>query len=217
MSTRYRLLIAAAVLSPLLLAPLLGIGPRPAALDRLQTAARLSLENGEPGAAAGHISGVIAHQPWREGLWETAGRSALAAGDFENALRYFSTAREAGLLTPDGYLALGDAYRGQEEWELAVEAWLAALNQGAEPVSGLNRLLNAYQQAGDFTAAISALQLLTDIDPGNAIAQYQLGVMMAAREPQAALAAGEQPGAGPRDRRSGLRFRQRRARVGRRW
>jgi len=187
MTFRNRLLVGLLVLCPLLLSPLLGIGPRPVGLDREQAATRLSLENNSPEGAAEHLAKVIEYLPWREGLRETAGQAALAAGDFPAAIEQFEAAERAGVITPAGYLALGDAYRGNQEWESAEEAWLKALNLGAEPVPALNRLLDTYRQAGDYASAISALQLLTEINPDDAAAQYQLGLMMAAREPQAAL------------------------------
>ena len=174
---------------PLLLAVTFGVVPRPLGLDRALAGARTALENGSSAAAAAHLVVVLRQQPWRASLWELAGRSALAAGDPEAAIAFLDEARAGGAISAAGYLAYGDAQHLLGSWTAAVENWETAAEMGADPVAVRLRLLEAHRTLGDYAAAIDDLQTLATLRPGDAAIHYQLGLLLAAREPDAALAA----------------------------
>ncbi|HUF38341.1 MAG TPA: tetratricopeptide repeat protein [Anaerolineales bacterium] len=176
------------IVLPLLIAIALGVTPRPQALDRALGGARTALENGRSEAAAGHLVEVLRGQPWRASLWEAAGRSALAAGDPETAAAFLDQARAHGAITPAGHLAYGDAQRLLGDWTAAAASWALAAELGAGPVAVRLRLLEAHQALGDYAAAIDDLRVLAELQPGDAAVHYQLGLLLAARQPDAALA-----------------------------
>jgi tetratricopeptide (TPR) repeat protein len=159
------------------------------ALDRALSGARTALEDGSSRAAAAHLVEVLRQQPWRDSLWELAGRSALAAGDPEAAVAFLDEARSRGAITGAGYLAIGDAQRLLGDWTAAEKNWRAAAERGEDEVAIRLRLLEAHRTLGDYEAAIDDLQVLAGLRPGDAALHYQLGLLLAAREPDAALAA----------------------------
>lgn len=175
------------VLLPLMIAALIGVAPRAVDLDRELANARSALESGDASAASLHLGRVLQHQPWRAGLWETAGLAALAAGDPQLAIERLRAAESAGAITASGYLALGDAFRLSADWEGALEYWNLSLDRGAPPFAVFERRLVAHQAQGDYRAAITDLEALVRIDPGDAVRQYRLGLLLAALEPEAAL------------------------------
>jgi tetratricopeptide (TPR) repeat protein len=174
-------------LVPLLLALLLGITHRPAGLDAHFSGARQALGSGDPAGAGSHLAGIAAQLPWRDTLWEMAGRAALAGGDIETAVFHLENAAQGGHITPAGWLALGDAYRAQTDWDAALQNWRRALDAGADPIEVHARFLQAHRTLGDYPAAIGDLQTLAALDPSNAAVRYQLGLFLATREPHAAL------------------------------
>lgn len=176
------------VLLPLVFAALAGLGPRALALDRSLSRARAALASGDAAAASRHLGEVLQQQPWRSGLWETAGQAALAAGDAELAIERLQAADSAGAITAEGMLALGDAFRLQRDWDAAISSWERALAGGALPAAVYERLLVAHQARGDYRAAINDLRQLVAADPEDPAAQYRLGLLLAALEPESALA-----------------------------
>ncbi len=187
MSDRRRPLLWLLVLLPLLAAVFLGLSPRPAGLDRALQGAHLSLSSGAAEGAARNLARVAAYLPWRLTIWEQAGLSALEAGDAAAAADFLQSAADAGHISPAGLLALGDAGWALGDLAAATRGWTEALQRGHDPIRTLERLLEAHKRAGDYTAAISVLQALSTLDPQDAGYRYQLGLMLAAREPQAAL------------------------------
>ncbi len=175
------------VLLPVLFAALIGLTPRALDLDRDLSRAHNALEAGNAAAASEFFGKILERQPWRSSLWETAGRTALAAGDSGTAIERLLKAESAGKITAEGYLALGDAYRAQEEWSEAVANWNRALDLGIEKIPVYQRLLEVHRRLGDYTAAIDDLQALAALDPEDAGTHYQLGLLLAAREPEIAL------------------------------
>ena len=179
--------ILLAVFLPLLFALSAGVLPRPLALDRALAGARTALEDGRAPGAARHLVEILRQQPWRTSLWELAGRSALSAGDPGAAIAYLNEALASGAITGAGHLALGDAHRLHGDWDSAAEHWRLAEAQGIDPVAVRLRLLDAHRRRGDYAAAIEDLQVLAALQPENASFHYQLGLLLAAREPDAAM------------------------------
>jgi len=176
-------------LVPLLLAAALGIHPRSASLGSAQADAQRALEDGRFADASEALQIVLDRQPWRSALWETAGRAALSAGDPAAAVERLERADAEGAITAGGYLALGDALRLLGDWDAAVPYWEQARAEGADLRSVTSRLLEAHRRVGDIAAAIGDLQALVTLDPERAETHYQLGLLLAAREPEAALSA----------------------------
>lgn len=176
------------IIIPLLVLPILGVLPVPVDVIRAFRDARSELEEENLGVAADRLGYLAARLPWRSGLWEPAALTALQAGDPRTANRYFRQAQTAGRLTLDGAIAYGDTYWeiGQKRRALAV--WESVAAQIGDNVAVFERLYQAYREQEDYSRAVDALRQIARLDPQNAAVQYDLGVLLAAQEPQAALA-----------------------------
>ncbi len=112
--------------------------------------------------------------PWQTGLWQQAGQAALASGDVKAALIFFQNAVDKNSLSPDGWIAFGDAYQELSDISMAVRAWEHALPS----IGAYQRLAHAYRASGDFSACIENLRALLNLSPDDAEAHYQLGLLL---------------------------------------
>ncbi len=172
---------------PLVLAPVLGLIPRPAGLNGALRSARLALEAGGQKEAASYLARVAVYQPWRDSLWQAAGLAALAGGDAEQARQYLEVAVHNGHITAAGWLGLGDAYRLSGELQAALDAWDRALQSGQPAAEIYPRQIAIRLEQGDHLAAITALQSLIALRPDDPQTRYQLGLLLAAYQPELAL------------------------------
>lgn len=184
--TSLRVLLRALI--PLLLLPVLGIAFRPHALARSLEAARQALVTGTPTRAAANLIRVAEFNPWRKELWEWAGRYALQGGDSQAALSHLKHAATLDALSAQGYLTLGDAYRQAGDLGTALQSWESAQQMGVSEEEIYPRLLAAHREQGDFRAVITDLRALTALRPADVEMHYQLGLYLAAYQPEEALA-----------------------------
>lgn len=140
-----------------------------------------------PAQSAQELAQTARLFPWRTDLWEQAGQLAWQDGDAAAAIPYFTQAAQRNGLLPAGRLALGDAYRQSGDLNAAVEAWQIALQQGAPASQVYPRLLEAHRRLGDYQAAIADLQAMLEDEPDRADLHYQIGLLLAATQPEAAL------------------------------
>lgn len=176
------------LLVPLVLVSLLGIAPRQHALVLALRQARRAQEAGSPASAAAAFSTAASYLPWRADLWESAGHSALQAGDHQSAREHFRRADLHGELSSAGYAALGEAAWLAGDLPAAIQAWQAAIRSGSSPIPLYNRLVEAHLLLDDVPAAISDLQALANLQPAEPQVYYRLGLLLASRQPEAALA-----------------------------
>ncbi len=156
----------------------LGVEPR-----RAETSAGIEV----PARQAQELAQMARVLPWRSELWEQAGQLALESGDAASAIGYFTQADQQGRLSPAGHLALGDSYQQSGNLLAAIEAWQVALEQGAPAAEVYPRLLAAHRHLRDYPAAIAVLQSMLAEEPIRADLHYQIGLMLAATKPEAAL------------------------------
>jgi tetratricopeptide (TPR) repeat protein len=175
-------------LYPYILIVLLVIAPRVGAVLGQLWQARLDLQAGSPQAGARHLALAAEMIPWRTGLLEQAGRVALNDGSAQAAARFLEQAASLGALSPGGMSVLGDVYWQVGDTEAALCAWQEALNARAPDPGIYRRLALAYQAEGDYEMAIADLLALAAIQPADAQLRYQLGMLLAALEPEDALA-----------------------------
>jgi tetratricopeptide (TPR) repeat protein len=138
--------------------------------------------------------------PWRVDLWESAGQQALQAGDPQAAVEYFGHAQATAArldrsstqaLTPDGWVALGDAYQQTGNLPAALRIWkTVATLDGLSPekvTANTLKIAQGYLALEDYPEAISSWQYLADRQPQDAQTHFQLGLLLAAQDPEAAL------------------------------
>ena len=106
-----------------LLVALMGITPLSKAVTDGFEGVQRAQEISYPGNVSVNLATVAEQQPWRSGFWEAAGNAALAAEDTKNASDYFRRAAARGELSPEGYLAWGDADWGAEKPQTALQIW----------------------------------------------------------------------------------------------
>jgi tetratricopeptide (TPR) repeat protein len=176
------------LLVPLIVIPILGIAPNPRDFNRSLSQASQFLDYNLPFEASAAIVRAAAYFPWRADLWEAAGRYALQAGEIQAALQDY---HQASLLTPLSaatYEDLGDAMLLAGDPETAIHYWEAAIQLGSSPGPIYTRLFAVYQQQHDYAAEAASLQALVKLQPGEAENAYQLGLLLAAIQPEASLA-----------------------------
>ena len=138
--------------------------------------------------------------PWRVDLWESAGVQALHSGDPQAAVELLERAQAvaAGFgrpasqaLTPEGLVALGDAYQQTGNLAAALCAWKTAAALGGLSselaVANALKIAQSYLALGDYSAAIGFWRYLVDRQPEDAQTRYQLGLLLATQDPEAAL------------------------------
>lgn len=175
------------ILLVLILTPLLGLGIQPHFASRALRRAQHALDSGMNLAASQHLALAARQLPARPELWEQAGSLALQSGDPQSAVQYLEQAANQGL-TVAGQLALGDAYLQSGDPASALRVWDNLARQDVPDPAALVRLFTTYLGLGNYPDAITSLQTLTSILPENAEYHYQLGLLIATQDPEAALA-----------------------------
>ncbi len=192
MRSAFNLKIILRILAPLLLAPLLGLGARPHSLERdLHLAGSAMQASARPEkhmAASRSLARLAAQNPWRTDLWEPAGRQALLGGDAQAATRHLQRAAAAGSLSAQGRLALGQARLQTGDLAGAILIWEDLSRSASPPADVFPLLLQAHRLARDYPGAVADLQTMTALHPSDGALRYQLGLLLAVQQPEAALA-----------------------------
>ncbi len=154
----------------------------------------VNLRQGEQAMAAGRFPEAAANYslaarrlPCRPALWEMAAQAAFEAGDAQAAIPLFERAEDKKALSPQGWLAWGDAYQQSGDVASALATWQAGIAQHGPSAAVYARLARAYRLQGGYPAAIEAWRASLDLDSGNADAHYQLGLLLASTAPELAL------------------------------
>ncbi|HVN15260.1 MAG TPA: tetratricopeptide repeat protein [Anaerolineales bacterium] len=142
----------------------------------------LDVSRGDSANAAGdYTSASSAYQAaaqrlfWRDDLWEKAGLAAFKANEPQNAILFL---QKASHLSAQGWLALGQAYTQNKQFDLAIGAYQSALTKyGASPQAYAG-LAQIYYQRGELDAERLALQNQLLLAPQDAAAQYRLGLLL---------------------------------------
>jgi tetratricopeptide (TPR) repeat protein len=165
------------------------LAPRPLAgyLD-LEHATRLSMEQGAYLDFAPYYASAAERIPRRPDLYEQAGQAYLNGGSYPTAEQYFRLALQHHALTPEGWIAWGDALYAEGQFELAVLYWHGADAQ-ADYSSAIvhERLGRGYEKMGDYVSAIAEYDMYLQAYPNDGPARYRLGLILAARIPEKAL------------------------------
>lgn len=151
--------------------------------------------SGNETAEIENILTVLDCTPWRGETWQRAGRLYMDRRDDEKAVESFEQAQELGQLDVQGKVWLADAWLGLEEREKAKQI-LRGLS-GEEDVFILMQTASLQRQLNDTFGALSTLLNAYPLDPTNSELNYQLGLQLAAQEPDSAAnylhAAGSNP------------------------
>jgi tetratricopeptide (TPR) repeat protein len=143
------------------------------------------LASSDPGRAALNYAAAAKLLPWREDLWEQAGMMALSNGSPEQAIPYLEHSPNP---SSTGTLALGDAYYQLGDVNSALREWEKLREDGLGSAPLYNRLGHVYYQQGRYEAAAEAFSIAVSLDELDSDSFYMLGLLLAAKSPQDALA-----------------------------
>lgn len=103
-------------------------------------------------------------------------------GDPDKALEFYQKTVELKPEFYEAWLAIADIYGKKKSWPEAAAAMKKAVDlKATDPIVLFNYAVYA-QNAGDVVAAESAYRKTLEIDPGRALAHYQLGLIEVSRE-----------------------------------
>jgi tetratricopeptide (TPR) repeat protein len=176
------------VLAPMILIPLLGISSRWRAMEEALHIANEANKVNDSLRASQALIQALQYSPWREDLREQTGTLSTENGNFQTAQESLQKVNETGNLPAAELTALGDAAQSAEDFQAAVQHWQVALEAGGKPDELHSRLAVAYRQLGDFDKAIQHQSQLVKLNPLDAESNYTLGLMLAASQPETALA-----------------------------
>jgi tetratricopeptide (TPR) repeat protein len=156
-------------------------------LDRQLYLARKAIADNNNQQASLAFAQAAERVPWRNDLWEQAGIFALQAGEYQLAKTHLERVASDSELTYQGLIASGDIAHHEGDLPMAIEYWEQALT--TQQKYDLHfRLADAYYQLGDLDNSIHHQTALVDLNPTDSNTNYQLGLMLAAWQPEAALA-----------------------------
>lgn len=145
---------------------------------------RKAFIDGEKSVEIENMQIVLECYPWRGEMWQRIGRLYMDKGDDPKAVESLEQAQELGQLDAQGKIWLADALLGLGEKEKA-EQILRGIN-GEEDVFILMQIASLQRQLNDTFGALSTLLSAYPLDPKNSELNYQLGLQLAAQEPESA-------------------------------
>ncbi len=137
--------------------------------------------------ASSRLESAARRLPWRTELWEQAGLAALEGGAAGRAVRLLESARGRGRISHAGLLGLGDALYRLDDPASALKVWQEMVAAGEVSSDVYRRLAQEYLRLGMFPEAAESYRQLTRLEPDDAAAHFQLGLLLAAHTPRQAL------------------------------
>jgi tetratricopeptide (TPR) repeat protein len=184
-SNRFIRLSAVALLI-LLCGGLLALYARTQLTPDSRTASSQAAARGDFQRAAELAAAAAQINPDQHQLWVTAGNYAIQAGDQSGAVPCFeqALALQADLSTLEH---LQQIYENLGQPGAAANTFRQVLEQPDLSLDALEWLLSTFWERADYDSAETAVERLAALRPEEARFHYQLGLLRAASEPQAAL------------------------------
>jgi tetratricopeptide (TPR) repeat protein len=121
----------------------------------------------------------------------TKGAQLLTEQKYKEAVAEFNRALSVDPTYPDAYVGKGDALKGMEDYQTAINAYTQAIQfapQNAPPAGAFNGRGEAYLELGQGDVAMTDFTTAVDIDPNNPKILSNIGhLLILARDPQNAL------------------------------
>lgn len=176
------------IITPFLVVIILNIAPTPWNLQRSFHAAYTAQQDDRLAHSVVPLKTIIEYQPWRQILWEQVAWGQVEGGECMEAIPSFLKARDAGLLSLDGRIALGDAYSCAGLSDSAIQTWYEAVRQGGSPDAAYSRIYHLQRQANDLSGALKTLQTWFENSPQDSWLAFELGSLLSSLDPyQAAV------------------------------
>jgi tetratricopeptide (TPR) repeat protein len=174
------------LLMPLLMGIGLSFSVIPQRLRSEILAVQQADQNQDPAGIADHLGNVLDWEPWRTNQWEIAGKEALAAGNYTQAINFFRTAASLQSLSNEGHIELGDAYLDAGDWRQAVSTWQGLAVNGKIEEALWQKILDQQWQHQAFADGLhTALAWLGDF-PQSPQAAFKAGLLECLGDPPSA-------------------------------
>jgi protein O-GlcNAc transferase len=139
-----------------------------------------------PQIAAQHYELAARRLIWRVDLWEKAGASAYTGGNYPEAVRLLSIAREHNSLSAEAWDMFGSAYWLDDDHATALETWQSGAEKYPSSTALYDRLAMAYHENGDYASEQDVLAARISLG-ADARAYYRLGLLLILSDPNRAL------------------------------
>ena len=172
------------ILIPLGIGLALSLAPRPVVLQEDLSVARQVTGGATGNGQASRLQDVLAWEPWRTTLWETIGEKYLESGNLAPAIKAFQTAEDLGMLSSQGWKAMGDAELALGDWQAAVSDWREVLDSSQGASDGL--FSQVLSQQWDHRAFPDALKTALDWSekrPQTSQAWFKAGLLECVENP----------------------------------
>lgn len=127
---------------------------------------------------AEHYLRAAQRLPWRADLYELSGHAYFHAKEYARANDMYQIALEKNALSPAGWMAWGDVNYLNGNKPRALELWKQALEQDEFSNEIYLRLAQAAREDEDYAAAVQYLQDYLALEQNDALAHYQLGLLL---------------------------------------
>ncbi|UCE00284.1 MAG: hypothetical protein JSV42_06050 [Chloroflexota bacterium] len=176
------------MLIPMILLMCLGVSSSWDPINLQLYKARSAVKKSDNRQASLAYAAAAGYSPWRLDFWELAGIFALETGNPQEAKSYLSRVSHSGELSAAGLKALGDIQKSEGDMQSAIKSWERAVLLTGDDIDLHTRLVNAYRQNEDLSSAVQHLSRISELEPTDIETNYQLGLLLAATKPEAALA-----------------------------
>jgi len=141
-------------------------------------------QEGQPLLAAQHLAVAAEAGPDRPELWTEAARYALMADSPQDAIHYLEQHPQPGeiehMLFGEAYQEIGDLAQADLHYEQAIQL-------GGDALDLYQRRLALHRAQHDLNAIQQDLRALLALQPNDPEYNYELGLLLAATQPEAAL------------------------------
>lgn len=127
---------------------------------------------------AEHYLRAAQRLPWRADLYELSGHAYFHAKEYARANDMYQIALEKDALSSAGWMAWGDVNYLNGNKPRALELWKQALEQVEFSNAIYLRLAQAAREDEDYAAAVQYLQDYLALEQDDALAHYQLGLLL---------------------------------------
>ena len=164
------------IILPFLAAVALLVAPKAGALQNTLLSHTSAQEFHQSEKSAGYLASMAQWEPWRDGLWQQAGSTALRSGDGLLAIVDLQRAKSLNQLDDAGVLTLGEAYWSVQRWDEAIKIWTPLMEQRQTPVEMYQRAVNLRLLTGWVEEAARWAGIWWQTYPQDGRAAYMLGL-----------------------------------------
>jgi tetratricopeptide (TPR) repeat protein len=125
--------------------------------------------------------------PWRPDLYERTGFTFKNGDEYSMAEKFFRLALQHHAISPDGWLAWGDAIYMQGDVPGAIAIWIEALEQNKPDPFVHAYLARGHEEMGNYADAMQEWKVFLKVYPEYDWAHFRLGLLLAATTPEKAL------------------------------